>query len=290
MRALNCGNRRGGTPRLGLALALVALLGLGLGGCRPAPQPEAANAPLTVLVPCGMTAALQAVAEQFTELPVVLDAKCASSARLTRDALRKNEVNGVLISPGNRQMEILRKAGLVQANTITPVCRFELVAIVPPGNPARVSNPQDLARVSSLALPDPEWDAVGEAGRQALQSLGLWDALAPRLVLTEYLVDSLNFVASQRADVGLCFRNYPQPKQPGMLSYMDVEVAFSFPPESYSPQEGLAAVTRNCVNPERARRFLAFLASAQGQSILAQGGLTPVSPAVVPPGPQETRP
>jgi len=237
-----------------------------------------------------MAAALRAEAEQFTEFPVVLDSECASSARLTRDALRKNEVNGVFVSPGNRQMEILRKAGLLEASTITPVCRFELVAVVPPGNPARVSSLQDLAHVSSLALPDPEWDAVGEAGRQALQSLGLWDTLQPRLVLNEYLIDSLNFVAGKRADVGLCFRDFPQPKAPGMLSYRDVEVAFTFPAESYSPQEGLAAMTRNCTNPERARRFLAFLASAQGQTILAQSGFTPVSPPGGPPGPQETQP
>jgi len=75
-----------------------------------------------------------------------------------------------------------------------------------------------------------------------------------------------------------------------MLSYMNVEIAFSFPPESYSPQEGLAAVTRNCTTRSGPRRFLAFLTSGQGQSILAQSGFTPVSPAAGPRVPQETQP
>lgn len=54
-----------------------------------------------------------------------------------------------------------------------------------------------------LALANPEHAPYGRAAEQVLRSLGLWDAVRPRLVLGENVAQAAQFAASGNADGGL---------------------------------------------------------------------------------------
>jgi len=61
------------------------------------------------------------------------------------------------------------------------------------------------------------------------------------------------------------------------LSLSKVAVAFSFPEDSYDRPQGLAAVTTACSHPQAAKDFVKFLASAEGQKVIQDHGLTPLA-------------
>jgi molybdate transport system substrate-binding protein len=54
-----------------------------------------------------------------------------------------------------------------------------------------------------IAIANPEHAPYGRAAEQALRSVGLWDAIAPRLVLGENVAQAAQFAASGNADGGI---------------------------------------------------------------------------------------
>jgi molybdate transport system substrate-binding protein len=59
------------------------------------------------------------------------------------------------------------------------------------------------AQVNKLAIANPEHAPYGRAARQALQALGLWDMVQPRLVLGENIAQATQFVTTGAAQVGI---------------------------------------------------------------------------------------
>jgi molybdate transport system substrate-binding protein len=59
------------------------------------------------------------------------------------------------------------------------------------------------ASVTSFAIANPEHAPYGRAAQQALQRLGLWDFVAPRLVLGENIAQTTQFVTSGAAQAGI---------------------------------------------------------------------------------------
>lgn len=60
-----------------------------------------------------------------------------------------------------------------------------------------------LAAVQRFAIANPEHAPYGRAAREALQTLGLWEALRPKLVLGESVAQATQFVASGAAQAGI---------------------------------------------------------------------------------------
>jgi molybdate transport system substrate-binding protein len=59
------------------------------------------------------------------------------------------------------------------------------------------------AAVTSFAIANPEHAPYGRAARQALERLGLWDLVRPKLVLGENIAQTTQFVASAAAQAGI---------------------------------------------------------------------------------------
>lgn len=59
-----------------------------------------------------------------------------------------------------------------------------------------------------LAVPNPRLAPYGEAARQTLVALGLWDALEPRIVTAENIAQAFQFVESGAAELGLVAGSY----------------------------------------------------------------------------------
>ena len=60
-----------------------------------------------------------------------------------------------------------------------------------------------IAGVQRFAIANPDHAPYGRAAREALQSLGMWDLLQPRLVLGENVSQAAQFVASGAAQAGI---------------------------------------------------------------------------------------
>lgn len=59
------------------------------------------------------------------------------------------------------------------------------------------------AQISKFAIAHPEHAPYGRAAREALQTLGLWSALQPKLVLGDNIAQATQFVATGAAEAGL---------------------------------------------------------------------------------------
>jgi molybdate transport system substrate-binding protein len=85
-----------------------------------------------------------------------------------------------------------------------------LVAFVPSGSRVRLDERlSDFrravadGRLRKLAIANPEHAPYGRAAREALESLGLWEAVGPLLVLGENVSQAAQFAASGSAEAGL---------------------------------------------------------------------------------------
>lgn len=111
-----------------------------------------------------------------------------------------------------------------------------------------------------LAMANPRLAPYGRAARQALHSLGLWEALQDRLVFGENIGHTFHFVNSGNADLGLVA--YSQVMQPGDPVDGD---HWLVPQSLHAPIEQQAV---SLVDTEPVRAFLAFVKSGEALAII----------------------
>ncbi|NNK32182.1 MAG: molybdate ABC transporter substrate-binding protein [Xanthomonadales bacterium] len=118
-----------------------------------------------------------------------------------------------------------------------------------------------------LAIANPRLAPYGEAARQTLESLGLWNGLQDRLVRGENVAQAFQFVHSGNAELGLVALS--------QLVGRDGGSQWLVPAERYAPIEQQAVLLRE--GP--ARSFLDWVRSEAARDIIEAGGyLAPGSP------------
>jgi molybdate transport system substrate-binding protein len=115
-----------------------------------------------------------------------------------------------------------------------------------------------------LAMANPKLAPYGNAAREVLMGLGLWENLQERLVQGENITQTLQFVQSGNAELGFIARAQwleIDPLRKG--SYWQV------PADLHSPLDQQAIVLRDSV---AARAFLAFLQSDASREVIHAAG------------------
>lgn len=138
-----------------------------------------------------------------------------------------------------------------------------LVVVVPRDGGANVSQPRQLLRLERIALAEPHSVPAGIYARRWLQSIGLWDAVKPKVIPTDNVRAALAAVASGNADAAIVYKT-------DALISRRVRVAHEVhggPRISYA-----FAVTTEAPQADAARRFLAYLQSAEAMKIFGRYG------------------
>ncbi len=120
------------------------------------------------------------------------------------------------------------------------------------------------ASLKRLAIANPGPAPYGRAAVAALRSLGLYDALASKLVMGENVAQAFAFVQSGAADAGIIAHSLavsPEARRTGRYSEL---------PESLYPRMEQAGLILK--DSAAARALCAFLQSSQGRQILARYG------------------
>jgi molybdate transport system substrate-binding protein len=161
-------------------------------------------------------------------------------------------------------MDALERQGLVRASERRDLVSNTLVVIVPSDSPASVAAARDLLRFQSIALADPQAVPAGVYARAWLQGLGLWTALAPRVVPTLHVRAALAAVESGNVEAGVVYRTDAARSQ-------RVRIAFEVPraegPAIRYPVAPLAGPGRRA-----AAAFVAYLASPAAREVFARHG------------------
>lgn len=123
------------------------------------------------------------------------------------------------------------------------------------------------ARVTRIAIANPDLAPYGMAARATLEFHGLWEQVKPRLVQGENIAQTAQFVQTGNAQLGLVsYATVLAPAMKGVGSH------FLPPAASYPPIEQGAIVTKQGKAKPAAARFVQFLRGPAARAILARSG------------------
>ena len=168
-------------------------------------------------------------------------------------------------------MNALQAKGLVANGTRADWLTNRLVIVAPAASRARVTmSAASLRQVlggGPLAMADPDAVPAGKYGKAALTKLGVWPALAPRVVRGESVRAALALVERGAAPFGIVYATDARASKA-------VRVVGVFPAKSHPPIVYPLARLKASSNIE-GERFRRFLLSARGKAIFARYGFTP---------------
>lgn len=248
--------------------AMSAMLSLGAVGV------QAADASRGVLVFAAASLAnvLGDLDEAFTaRTGIHVTSSLAASSTLAKQ-IEAGAPADVYFSADLQWMTYLEQRGLLRPGSRHDVVGNSLVLIAPAASSLRVSIAPglDLARLlrgGHLAIADPDSVPAGIYAREALQKLGVWNSVAPRLVRAENVRAALAYVARGDAPLGIVYRT-------DALVEKGVRVVGVFPAESHSPIVYPVALTRHAGGA--AARYLAFIASSAARPVFRRWGFEPL--------------
>ena len=173
----------------------------------------------------------------------------------------------VFFSADNERPKLLEDEGLgVKGNRFTYAIG-RLVLWSPDPN---LVKGEDTLRVESfkhLAIANPKTAPYGVAAMQAMQKLGVWESLQPRLVMGENLGQTMGFIESGNAELGfLALSQVLDPKMKGKGGRWDVPIILHEP-----IQQDVVLLTKGKDNPA-AKALMEFMGKLQATAIIERYG------------------
>ncbi|MGH7214070.1 MAG: molybdate ABC transporter substrate-binding protein [Tepidisphaeraceae bacterium] len=194
--------------------------------------------------------------------------------------IRQGAPVDVFISAGEKQVDELEAAGLVDPATRCVIAGNRLVLIVtadtkdPPGDFKALAG----EGVKRLAMGDPKTVPAGDYAAQVIESLKLGDAVKDKLVYGTNVRQVLDYVERGEVDAGIVYHT------DAMRSGDKVRVIATAEPSWHRPVTYPAVVVGASTKQDAGRRFLNYLATGGAREILARHGFTEA------PAPASTRP
>jgi len=267
-----------------LALAAVLLM-VAVLGCRVVKGPAAGTAgpqaghkqQVSIYIPCGMLLPFNDALKQFeAENPgVKVAATYENSGTLVRMITDKGDRPDLFVSPGCCEAQVLETRGLVKKEDTRTLGSYEVVLIVPKGNPAGVQSWEDLRKpsVKTISVANPDWNSIGHYARQGLTKMGIWDSIKGKMFFTEHAVDAYANVSQRKADAAFSYLTCPLTSNPEKLSSEKVDVVAKLPPDTYDVPTVVIAMLATSKNKPLAREVMEYLLQPDVQALLEKEGL-----------------
>lgn len=225
-------------------------------------------AEITVFAAASLKEALEEVSGAFaaaTGHDTVL--AFAGSSALARQ-IAQGAPADVFVSANTAWMTDLENKGLIEPGTRSDFLGNRLILIAH-GAQAEDTAPEDLpALLGNRRLAMALVDAVpaGIYGRQALEALGLWQALAPQIAQADNARAALALVALGAAPFGIVYAT-------DAAAEPRVSTVATFPDDSHAPIVYPAAIVAGHGAPP-ARAFLGYLTGAEAAAVFQRHGFT----------------
>jgi len=256
---------------------------LGVGAGRAA-SGGAASGEVLAYIPCGMTATMKpALKEWKTAHPeITITEYYETGSILAGKIVEKGERPDVLLSAGSAEIGTVEAAGLADPKERRTLGTFKMVVVVKKDSKLDLNTPEDLLKCKTITIAEPPINSSGVASKEALEKLGLWTELEPRIVKLRHPAEAYEHVVSGKADATVCFNACPLDTNPEKMSRSQVRVCFELPPDSYTAQHVYVSVLKDAKNAAAAAVFCDWLAK-DGQKVLVENGMpTPETPSGVP--------
>jgi molybdate transport system substrate-binding protein len=229
---------------LGRRRVVSALCGLVLGlAATPATAQE-----LLVFAAASLQDALgAAITEYQAQGGGEVSASYASSSTLARQ-IEAGAPADVYISANPQWMDYLDERDLIRAASRTDLLGNGLVLVAPLDSDITVEIGPGFDLLGALgggrlAMGDPDHVPAGIYGKAALESLGVWDAVAPQVARADNVRAALALVARGEAPLGVVYRS-------DAVADDSVQVVGEFPPASFPEIVYPIAIVAGSAHPE----------------------------------------
>lgn len=177
----------------------------------------------------------------------------------------------VFASADEKTMDKAQENSLVVDGTRQTFVKNTLVLIQPAAGKAKLDSLEALRgdAVQRIAVGNPDSVPVGRYTKASLEAAGQWEPLQPKVILTQNVRQSLDYVARGEVDAGFVYGS------DAALMADKVKVAYTVPVKT--PVTYPIAVIKNGGNQDGAKRFIGLVASSYGQDVLARYGFVPAA-------------
>ena len=173
----------------------------------------------------------------------------------------------LFLSADQISMDKLEKKSLVMADSRADFTGNKIVLVGEKNNNITFSSLNDIdpKNLTQIAIGEPESVPAGKYAKEALESLGKWDAVQTKLVYAKDVRQVLTYVESGNVDIGLVYSS-------DAMTSDNVKVLAEVDAALHTPIIYPAAIVADSGNQAEAQQFIDFLLSDVGQSILEKYG------------------
>ncbi len=252
-----------------MAGAIAVWLSSGMRGARAADRSES----VLVFAAASLANVLADIDRAFTARTGIPVTSSLAASSILAKQIEAGAPADVYFSADLQWMDYLQKRGLLRPASRHDLLGNSLVLIAPADSPLRVriGPGLDLLRLlgaGRLAVADPDSVPAGIYAKEALEKLGAWSAVMPRLVRAENVRAALEYVARGDAPLGIVYRT-------DALVEKRVRIVGEFPADSHPPIVYPVALTRRATGS--AARYLAFITSADARPVFSKWGFEPLA-------------
>lgn len=232
----------------------------------------AADAKITVFAAASLTNAMQDIATAYKkEKNVDVVSSFAASSTLARQ-IEAGAPADLFISADQKWMDYAAGKKNIDTATRETLLGNSLVVIAPKASPIgkiainEQTNWTRLLKGGRLAVGNPDHVPAGIYAKEALQTLGAWETLSPKLAPAEDVRGALALVERDEAPLGIVYGS-------DAVASKGVKVVGSFPEDSHKKVEYPVAIIDGHKNAAVAA-FYDYLKGPQAAGIFKQYGFT----------------
>lgn len=233
-------------------------------GSSPAATPTPAE-PLLVAAAADLQFAFTEIGERFeAETGQKVTFTFGSTGNLTTQ-IENGAPFDILAAANVSFVDRLTEKGLTIPETQQLYAQGRIVLVVNRNSGLQATDLEDLRdpTITRIAIANPEHAPYGMAAREAMQSVGVWADIEDKLVLGENVAQTLQFVQTGDAPVGIVALSIANvPEVTGTL----------IAAELHEPINQALTVIKNTPHEEAARAFIEFVNSPEGREIMKRYG------------------
>ena len=227
---------------------------------------------ITVFAAASLTNALQDIAAAYKkEKNVEVVSSFASSSTLARQ-IEAGAPADLFISADQKWMDYAAEKKAIDAATRETLLGNSLVVVAPKASPQadftinKETHWTSLLNGGRLAVGDPEHVPAGIYAKEALQKLGAWETLSPKLAPAEDVRGALALVERNEAPLGIVYGS-------DAVASKGVKVVATFPEDSHKKVEYPVAIVDGHKNAT-VTAFRDYLKGPEASAIFKRYGFT----------------
>ena len=247
--------------RLWISLCTLVLAGALVGCSLGSDQDD-----VLVFAATSLTDALEEVRRAYEERVEVSVSVSYGGSQMLAQQIAQGAPADLFISAGEFPVRFLVDRGLVETPE-TAIVSNTLVVVTRPGVELESMEQLRTDMVQRIGIAAPDLAPAGAYAREALNNLGLWTVLRPKLVIGADVRVTLAYLESGNVDVALVYRTDAEASN---LIVRDI-----VPPGTYSQVVYPAIIVRGSERIGEAGDFLAFLRTEAASAIFSRHGFGP---------------